>query len=421
MNEPSALIDRHILVAEDSATQAFKLRHLLGQHFSKVTVVANGGEALAAAEANPPDLIISDINMPVMDGHALCRCLKAAPRLAEIPVVLITSLADPTEAIKGLQCGASGFLTKPYDEEQLLSRLRFHLLAPASCGAAEAAPDEAGVEITVGGKKYFIASERARILDLLLSTYEIAIWKNRELATVTEKYAAQARELQRSNRELEQFASIASHDLQEPLRMVTSYLTLVERRVADRLDEKEKSFLHFAVDGAKRMQQMIVDILAYARVGAKMADAGPVELELLLAGALANLEAARAEKQAHITHDTLPALSVAGPRIAQLFQNLVGNALKFSAPGRDPEIHIGCRPENGEWHFCVRDNGIGIPAKDFERIFMLFQRLHSREEYPGTGIGLSLCQKIVESHGGRIWLESEPGQGTTVHFTLPAR
>ena len=419
MNEPSASIDRHILVVEDSATQASRLRHLLLKHFSRATVAAHGADALAAIETAPPDLVISDVNMPVMDGYELCRRLKADTRFATIPFILITSLTDPGEAIKGLQCGADAFLTKPYEEDHLLARIRFMLANPRLRLRQGEAPPEAGVEFMYGGKKYFIASERERVLDLLLSTYELAIWKNRELKTVTEKLESQARELQRSNRELEQFASVTSHDLQEPLRMVTSYLTLIERRVGDRLDEKEKSFLRFAVDGAKRMQQMILDLLAYARVGTRSRDLKAVDLQPVLDGALANLEAVRAEKQARITSDTLPALAVEAPRFAQLFQNLVGNALKFTVAERIPEIHIGCERQGLGWHFFVRDNGIGIPARDFDRVFVLFQRLHSREEYSGTGIGLSLCQKIIERHGGRIWVESEPGQGTTFHFTIP--
>lgn len=420
MNDSPAKTDAHLLIVEDSAAQAFKLRHLLLQHFAQVTIAANGAEALPLLEAAPPTLVISDVNMPEMDGYELCRRIKADSRFAAIPVILITALTDPAEAIKGLQCGASGFLTKPYDESHLLARIQF-LLTQADARSSRAdGTSEAGVEIVFGGRKYFLAAERERVLDLLISTYEIAIWKNRELQSATARLEAQARELQRSNRELEQFAAIASHDLQEPLRMVTSYLSLIERRVADRLEEKEKSFLHFAVDGARRMQQMIVDLLTYSRAGLRAAECGLVDLNATLATALANLEAARTETQATITHDPLPALRVDGPRFLQLFQNLVGNALKFTAPGQPPQVHIGCQRHVAEWVFAVRDHGIGIEAKDFERIFALFQRLHSRAEYPGTGIGLAVCQKIVERHGGRIWPESAAGAGTTFYFTVPA-
>jgi signal transduction histidine kinase len=420
MSEAPDLIDKHILVVEDSTAQAFKLRHFLLQHFSRATVASHGEEALAVIESEPPDLVLSDVNMPVMHGYELCRRIRADTRFAALPVILITGLNDPVDAIQGLQCGANAFLTKPYEEDQLLARIQFLLANTAMRETGGELHPETGVEFVYGGKRYFIASERDRVLDLLLSTYEIAMWKSRELQCASEKLEAQADELRRSNRELEQFASVASHDLQEPLRMVTSYLTLLERRLGDRLEEKEKAFFGFAVDGAKRMQQMITDLLAYARAGIKERELHPVDLEKIFAGALANLSTAAAEKYAVITHDPLPTLCVEAPRFAQLFQNLLGNALKFTVPGRPPKIHLGCAHEGNCWHFQIRDNGIGIPAADFDRVFVLFQRLHSREEYPGTGMGLSLCQKIVERHGGRIWLESEEGQGTTIHFTIPA-
>lgn len=408
--------DVHILVVEDISTQAFKLRHLLLQHFGKVTVAAHGAEALPLIEADPPTLVISDINMPEMDGYELCRRMKANEKLAPIPVILITGLTDPCGAIKGLQCGASGFLTKPYEEDHLLARIHFLLANPD----LRRPHPEAGVEVMLGGKKYFIASEREQILDLLFSTYELAVWKNRELQSASEKLEAQTAELQRSNRELEQFAAVASHDLQEPLRMVSSYLGLLEKRAGDKLDEKEKSFMHFAGDGARRMQQMITDLLTYSRVSTHAGEFLPTDLNVVLREVLANLEAARAQHDATITHDALPTLLIDKPRFVQLFQNLIGNALKFTAPDRPSKIHIGSESQGDAWVISVRDNGIGIAEHDFERIFELFQRLHSRTEYPGTGIGLAVCKKIVERHGGRLWVESEVGKGTTFRFTVPA-
>ncbi len=408
--------DVHILVVEDSSAQAFKLRHLLLGRFGKVTVAAHGGEALPLMEADPPTLVISDVKMPEMDGYELCRRIRASEQFAKIPVILITALTDPSEAIKGLQCGASGFLTKPYEEDHLLARIQFLLANPD----LRRPNSETGVEVTLAGHKYFIASEREQILDLLFSTYELAIWKNRELQVATEKLEAQTVELQRSNRELEQFAAVASHDLQEPLRMVSSYLGLLERRATEKLNDKEKSFMHFAVDGAVRMQRMITDLLTYSRVSTHIGEFVPTDLNAVLADALVNLEAARAEHGATITHDVLPTVSIDKPRFVQLFQNLIGNALKFTAPDRPPEVRIGCARQGNDWLFSVRDNGIGIEEQNFERVFELFQRLHSRSEYPGTGIGLAVCKKIVERHGGRLWLESEIGKGTTFHFTVPA-
>jgi len=229
-----------------------------------------------------------------------------------------------------------------------------------------------------------------------------------------------AEELARSNAELERFAYVASHDLQEPLRMVASYTQLLRRRYQGKLDAAADEFIGFAVDGATRMQALINDLLTFSRVGTRAGEPAEISLERPLASAIANLAAAIGESGAIVTHDPLPSLRVDQPQIVQLFQNLVGNAIKFRAAAA-PVIHIGAQPdaaEAGYWQFSVRDNGIGIAGEFFDRLFVLFQRLHTRTEYPGNGIGLAICKKIVERHGGRIWVESEPGAGTTFRFTL---
>jgi PAS domain S-box-containing protein len=229
-------------------------------------------------------------------------------------------------------------------------------------------------------------------------------------------------ELARSNRELEQFAYVASHDLQEPLRMVASYTQLLAHRYRDKLDQDAREFIDYAVDGATRMKQLIEDLLAYSRVASKGHTVSSVDTRNSLALALRNLGTALTESEAEVTSGDLPCVRANGPQIAQVFQNLVGNALKFRTPGVPLRVHIEARRDPGEpkqWRFCVRDNGIGVDPKFFERIFVIFQRLHTRQEYAGTGIGLALCQRIVERHGGRIWIESEPGKGSTFSFTLP--
>lgn len=228
----------------------------------------------------------------------------------------------------------------------------------------------------------------------------------------------QRRELARSNTDLEQFAYVASHDLQEPLRMVASYVQLLARRYKGKLDQDADDFIGFAVDGALRMQQLIDDLLAYSRVTSRAEAEREIEAGECLAAALRNLSARVAETGAQIQSGPLPVVRMDPLQLCQLLQNLVGNALKFCGEQR-PQVHIDAEREGDFWHFRVRDNGIGLDPQYAERIFVIFQRLHGRQQYSGTGIGLAICKKIVERCGGRIWVESRPGQGATFHFTLP--
>jgi len=233
-----------------------------------------------------------------------------------------------------------------------------------------------------------------------------------------ELLAQRAEELARSNADLEQFAYVASHDLQEPLRVIVSYLQLFERRYAGQIDERADKYIHYAVDGAKRMQRLINDLLAYSRIGRGGQQQARLDAGLALERALGALDAAIRECGATVTSDPLPTVAGSLTELTQLFQNLIGNAIKFrgAAP---PRIHVSAVAEGAEWRFSVQDNGIGIEPEFQERIFTMFQRLHSRADYPGTGIGLAICRKVVEHHGGRIWVESRLGEGATFVFTLP--
>jgi light-regulated signal transduction histidine kinase (bacteriophytochrome) len=234
------------------------------------------------------------------------------------------------------------------------------------------------------------------------------------------RLAQYAEELKRSNAELEQFAYVASHDLQEPLRMVASFTQLLAKRYRGKLDQDADEFINFAVDGANRMQALINDLLAFSRVATRGQPFTPTDCNAVFDQALANLTAALEENQAVVTHDPLPTVEADGRQLVQLFQNLIGNALKFRGPD-PPRVHLWAEPRDRDWVFAVSDNGIGIPKEHQERIFTIFQRLHRRSDFPGTGLGLALCKKIVERHGGRIWVESELGQGSTFYFTIPRR
>jgi PAS domain S-box-containing protein len=225
-------------------------------------------------------------------------------------------------------------------------------------------------------------------------------------------------ELARSNEELQQFAYVASHDLQEPLRMVASYLQLLEMRYRDQLDQDAKEFIDYAVDGATRMKSLINALLSYSRVETRGKPFVQVDCESVLERALFNLQTLIQEAHAVIMHDPLPTVMADDEQLVQVFQNLIGNAIKFR-DSRVPEVRIGAVQRETDWLFCVRDNGIGIEADYLQRVFVIFQRLHTRQEYEGTGIGLAICQKIIKRHHGSIWVESTPDEGSTFYFTLP--
>jgi light-regulated signal transduction histidine kinase (bacteriophytochrome) len=233
-----------------------------------------------------------------------------------------------------------------------------------------------------------------------------------------ERLLRQTQDLVRSNRDLEQFAYIASHDLQEPLRMISGYTQLLTRRYTDRLEGEGREFMDYIVDGAKRMQTLINDLLSYSRVGTRGKPFGEVNCHDLLQRVLRDLGPAIEEHNAVIEHEGLPVVRGDEAQLGQLLQNLIGNSIKFHGEAA-PRIRVSAHRQENQWQFGVKDNGIGIDPQYADRIFEIFQRLHTREDYPGTGIGLAVCRRIVERHGGKIWVESSQGEGATFNFTIP--
>jgi signal transduction histidine kinase len=273
--------------------------------------------------------------------------------------------------------------------------------------------------LLAGAVLFRFETQRSRYLqELLLTGGRLAVEAEDHRRTAR-KLAKRTEEVERSNKDLQQFAYVASHDLQEPLRMVSSYVQLLQRRYKDKLDADAQDFIGFAVDGATRMQHMIQDLLSYSRVNTHGHPPAPTDTGGVLTQVLTNLRLAVDESGARITHDPLPVVEADGTQLVQLFQNLIANAIKFcSMP--PPHIHVSAEKEDRYWVFSVRDNGIGLDPEFADRIFTIFQRLHTRQDYPGTGIGLAVCKRIVERHGGSIWVTSAPGEGSTFSFTLPA-
>jgi PAS domain S-box-containing protein len=260
-----------------------------------------------------------------------------------------------------------------------------------------------------------IVDEQGAVTEILCVGNDITARKQAEALL-----ARRTVELERSNADLEQFAYIVSHDLQAPLTVIAGFAELLARRSQGKLDDKAEEFIKQIKEGVRRQQHLINDLLDYSRVTTRGKEFEPVDLNAVLDQVLTDLSLLIQEKGAVVSHEPLPTVMADAAQLGRVFQNLIGNALKFCREGA-LRVEIGAEPGEQEWRFWVRDNGIGIPAKDFDRIFMMFERLHDRSEYPGTGIGLAICQKIVERHGGRIWVESEPGTGSTFWFTIPER
>ncbi|HEY3458652.1 MAG TPA: ATP-binding protein [Bryobacteraceae bacterium] len=359
-----------VLVADDNADMRDYIRRLLESQY-EVVAVSNGEEALGAALAALPDLVLTDIMMPILDGFGLLKELRADDRTRTIPIILLSARAGEESRVEGLDAGADDYLIKPFSARELRARVEAHLS---------------------------LARMRRQV--------------EQEMQLRNEA-------LERANADLEQFAFSASHDLQEPLRSISIYSELLTRRYRDRLDGEALEYLTYLRKGATRMEMLVDDLLAYTQAGKIEPPEETADAHRVLLDVLDNLHESCLEAGARIIFDPLPSLTVHGMHLSQLFQNLLSNAMKYRSPERAPLIHVGAERSKKNWVFSIRDNGIGIAPEYKERIFGLFKRLHSRDEYSGTGIGLAICQRIVERYGGRIWVESEPGKGSTFFFTLP--
>jgi signal transduction histidine kinase len=284
--------------------------------------------------------------------------------------------------------------------------------------------EKARAERTLVSVEYALESNgmqrhyEARIMPLLQDQLMVIIRNITHRKNAEKELREKARELERSNGELEQFAYVASHDLQEPLRSVQSYLQLLKRRYGEKLDQDADEFIDFAVDGAKRMRQLIEDLLTYSRVSSRGRPPEPTNLDEVVDHVMRGLSAAVEECGATITRDPLPCINGDRAQLKQLYQNLISNALKFRKDNA-PHVKLSAEKEGAFWRLGVSDDGIGMNPKYAEKVFEIFKRLHSKDEYEGTGIGLAICKKIVERHGGRIWVESRLGEGSTFCFTLP--
>lgn len=352
---------KDILIVDDTPDNLRMLSSILIDRGCKVRKALSGKMALTVCETTLPDLILLDVMMPEMDGYETCRSLKANKRTSQIPVIFISALDNAMDKVKAFEVEGADYITKPFQVEEVVARMSHQL----------------------------------------------------KIVQLTEK-------LRSSNAELEQFASVVSHDLQSPLAGILGLADLLKREYFQVLDEDGQDSLQEIVAAGKRMSRLIQDLLAYSRISAKELELKVVDCNEIVEQARANLRSNITASGAKIVSEKLPLVKGDSTQLMQLFQNLIGNAIKFRRPEVNPEISISAKAKEGQWLIAIRDNGIGIPPDKRDGIFEVFHRLHSSEEYPGNGIGLTTCKKIVERHGGQIWVESQLGEGTSFFVTIPS-
>jgi len=488
-----------ILLADDNADMREYVTRLLGERY-RVVAVANGQEALEAALSDPPDLILSDVMMPRLDGFGLLEQLRAQAITKTIPVVLLSARAGEESRVEGLGAGADDYLVKPFTARELLARVSAHLsmrrrrkeaeealresqatlqsfydsssflmgvieiegeeIVPIYCNTATATffgtdvdrirhqtgPDlgipraiddlwvrhyrQSRAEAQAIQFEYEHAKPEGRCwLKCCVSFLGVGPTGRPRFSFIAEDVTDRKRsdellqrsneDLRRANADLEQFAYSASHDLQEPLRQVAVYSQLLEKKHAKQLDGKASQYLNYCVEGAQRMEMLIRDLLAYSQAGKASDSPGDsVNIREVIEIVKKNLSTTIEETQAEISMSSLPMVRGDSVPLVHLFQNLLSNALKYRSERR-PRIRIAATQDGDQWRFTVEDNGIGIAKEFHAQVFGIFKRLHDRAKYPGTGIGLAICQRIVEKHGGKIWVESELGRGSIFSFTLP--
>ncbi|GAB4303381.1 MAG: response regulator [Oscillatoriaceae cyanobacterium] len=367
-------LGKDILIVDDMPVNLRVLNQILTQHGYKVRKALSGEMAFTACEATVPDLILLDILMPDLDGYEVCSRLKSKEKTRKIPVIFLSALDEAEDKVKAFHVGAADYISKPFQVEEVLARVTHQLTI---------------------------------------------VHLNQQLANQNAQLQKLNAELMRSNAELEQFAYVASHDLQSPLQATIGYADMLLWKYDNVLDENAKRYVHQIVQSGLRMKNLIQDLLAYSKLGNGQLNLQPVEAVAALQEALENLRQDIAASGAEIAHSDLPKVRGDRTQLTQLFQNLLSNAIKFRRSGVTPQINISCvAGDRGESLFSVSDNGIGIPEEKFDCIFEAFHRLHGYQEYPGTGLGMAICKKIVTRHGGRIWVNSQPGEGTTFYFTL---
>ena len=444
--------DVEILIAEDSPTQAEKLRYLVEQAGYHTRMTNNGRDALASLKEKPASLVLSDIVMPEMDGYTLCRAIKANAQLEQIPVILLTTLADPKDIIEGLNCGADNFIRKPYEAEHLLARIQ-HVIVNQALRKLKKSGG-VGIEIFLAGQRHFINSERQQILDLLISTFEQAVRVNSELKEreqqiidLNSQLARHASKLEilngalaEKNIELEnasqaklRFFAQMSHELRTPLNAVIGFSDLLSSGTSGSLNDEQQTYVRGILNSGEYLLSLINDTLDLAKI-----EAGKMELHLeeadireLLQDSLPMVSEQASAKNVQLQlsiGDSVNAAWLDGRKVTQITLNLLSNAIKFTPENGHVSLsaeivtHENTNRSNGPWlHIAVRDTGIGIAPEDIAKLFRSFEQVTTLHQSKGTGLGLALVKQLAELHGGNVSVDSEVGRGSCFHVYLPLK
>lgn len=375
-----------ILVVDDQSDNCLVLEDLLQASY-EVETVTDGAAALARLEHEPvPDLVLLDVVMPGLDGFEVCRRLHFHPLGRDVPVIFLTGLDSPRDEEYGLSLGADDFIHKPFVVPLVLARVRN----------------------VIGRRESALRQRQIAVIEARLA----------EQQRVADAMQAVIERLTVMNTELERFAFVAAHDLREPLRSVASFAQLLERHLGNSLDQTGRDYLHYVVEGARRMHEMIGGLLAYSYVTSNVGPPAPVSALAACRVAVESLESIIRDSRAEIVIGDLPEVRADELPLMQLFQNLIGNAVKFRAAGRPCRVEVTARREAEEWIFSVADNGIGFESTE-QDVFELFRRVRPHDGPTGSGVGLAICKRIVQALGGRIWVESRPGEGSVFSFSLP--
>jgi len=362
-----------------------------------------------------PTLIISDIVMPIMDGYTFCNKIKNNSALRDVPVILLTSLSDPLDIIKGLQAGADNFITKPYESNYLIARIKYLL---ANRFLLKHGSTDMSIDIMFQNQRFQINSDKKQILDLLLSVYEAAISRNEKLLEVQKKLQKANDNLIAANQELEAFAHTVSHDLKTPLNGIIGFADLLKMEFGDKMNEDAQEYLNWIITSSNNMSHLIEDLLQFSRSG--RAEIVPEEINLsdMTRKIIDDLRSSAFKGDYKIEIEGDVSVKADPKMMHVVLQNLIGNALKYSQKAKYPEVIFGTREYHGHQVIYVKDNGAGFDMAKADTLFQPFVRLHSNSEFQGTGVGLSTVKRIIERHNGEIWFESIPGKGAVFFFNL---